>query len=57
MARRGKDVEPEDKMMSFTFRLPKDLLKQLKERAGSIPISVVIRRLIEKYIKGEVGID
>jgi predicted DNA-binding protein len=57
MAKRGKDVDPEEKMMSYTFRLPKDLLDQLKGRAGSIPISVVIRRLIEKYIKGEVGID
>lgn len=57
MARRGKDVEPEDKMMSFTFRLPRDLFQGLKDRAGSIPLSIVIRRLIEKYIKGEVGID
>lgn len=57
MARRGKDVEPEDRMESFTFRVPKNLLQSLRDRAGGIPISVVIRRLIEKYIKGEVGLD
>jgi hypothetical protein len=57
MAKRGRHVGPEEKMESFTFRLPGDLLAQFRQRAGSIPLSVVIRRLIEKYIKGEIGID
>lgn len=51
-----EDKETEN-MISFTFRLPKDLLQQLKVRSGSMPISVVIRRLIERYIRGEIGLD
>ena len=46
-----------EKMSPFSFRLPLPLFEQLKDKAGSIPLSVVIRRLIEKYIKGEVGLD
>lgn len=46
-----------ENMQSFTFRLPPSLIEQLRDKAGSIPISVIIRRLIEKYIKGEVGLD
>lgn len=45
------------KMQSFTFRLKPGLIVELRNKAGSIPLSVVIRRLIEKYIKGEVGLD
>lgn len=44
-------------MQSFTFRLKPTLIEQLKIKAGDIPISVIIRRLLEKYIKGEVGLD
>lgn len=44
-------------MLSFTFRLPQTLIEQLKEKAGLVPVSVVLRRLIEKFIKGEVGLD
>lgn len=46
-----------EKMESFTFRIPKTLIEQLKDKAGLMPISVVIRRLIEKYIKGDIGLD
>lgn len=52
----AKDKGKEN-MISFTFRLPPSLIEQFKDKAGSIPISVIIRRLIEKYIKGEVGLD
>ncbi len=51
------ETKETENMIPFTFRLPKDLLEQLKVRAGSIPISVVIRRLIERYVKGEIGLD
>lgn len=45
------------KMEAFTFRMKPTLLEQLKAKAGDIPVSVIIRRLIEKYIRGEVGLD
>ena len=44
-------------MLTFSFRLKPTLIEQLRAKAGDIPISVVIRRLIEKYIRGEVGLD
>jgi hypothetical protein len=53
----SKNQRIKEKMQSFTFRLPPSLIEQLRDKAGSIPLSVVIRRLIEKYIKGEVGLD
>lgn len=46
-----------EKMMRYTFRLPESLLQQLQKKAGSIPVSAIIRRLIERYIKGEIGLD
>lgn len=51
------DQKGREKMMSFTFRIAPSLIEQLKDKAGSIPVSVVIRRLIEKYLKGEIGLD
>lgn len=53
----AKSREGREKMESFTFRIPKTLIEQFKARAGSMPLSVVIRRLIEKYIKGDIGLD
>ena len=44
-------------MINFTFRLQPILLKRLRAKAGTIPASAVIRRLIEKFIAGEVGLD
>lgn len=55
LASTGQGRKP--KMLSFTFRLKPELFSRLKEKAGDIPISVIIRRLIEKYIRGEVGFD
>ena len=50
---KNKGVE----MIAFTFRLPKDLLEQLRDKSGTISVSAIIRRLIEKYLRGEVGLD
>lgn len=47
----------DEKMLTYTFRVPADLIEKLKEKAGYMPVSVIIRRLIEKYINGEVGLD
>ena len=49
--------QEDEKMLSYTFRVPGNLLERLKEKAGLVPVSVVIRKLIEKYIKGEVKIE
>lgn len=44
-------------MVAFTFKIMPDLLAQLKEKSGDIPASVVIRRLIIRYLRGEIGLD
>jgi len=50
--------EKDDTMETiYSFRLSSELFKQFKERAGYVPLSVIIRRLIEKFVKGEVDID
>jgi hypothetical protein len=46
-----------EKKVPYTFRLPARLLAQLREKAGYVPVSVVIRILIEKYVAGEIEIQ
>ncbi len=41
----------------FNVRISEDLYAQFKEKLGLLAMSVVIRRLIEKYIKGEITLD
>jgi hypothetical protein len=44
-------------MSSFTIRAPKDLISQAKAKAGYIPLSVILRKLIEKWVNGEIELD
>lgn len=53
MARKARK-KPEELMKSFTVRMSEDLMERLKERAGLIPVSIVIRKLIEMYVNGEI---
>jgi hypothetical protein len=41
----------------YALRMTIDLWRQLEAKAGFIPVAVVIRRLIEKFVRGEVDID
>lgn len=52
-----KERDEEKMEQIYSFRMPIVLFKQLKERAGYVPISVVLRRLIEKFVKGEIDLD
>lgn len=47
----------EEKMIAISFRLQPDLFQRLKDRAGSVPISVIIRVLVEKWLTGEIDVD
>lgn len=51
-----KQKETEN-MERYTFRLPPTLLDEAKQKAGMIPLSKIIRRLIEKWLNGEIRID
>jgi len=50
-----KDVQ--EKYTSYTFKAPSDLLARVKDKAGLIPVSAIIRRLLEKWLAGEVNLD
>lgn len=44
-------------MSSFTIRAPKSLITQAKEKAGYIPLSVILRKLIERWVSGDIELD
>ena len=50
--RKGKE-----NMASYTFRIPGDLLGQVRERAGIVPVSAIIRKLLEGWLRGDFNID
>lgn len=43
-----------EKMESFNLRMPPSLLSRAKDRAGLIPLSAVIRTLLEMWLRGEI---
>jgi hypothetical protein len=45
-----------EKMKSFTMRMPPSLIEAAQERAGLIPLSVVIRTLVEMWLRGEIDL-
>lgn len=54
----SKPSEKDDeKMERYTFRLPPSLLDIARQKAGLIPLSKIIRVLIEKWLSGEIVID
>lgn len=55
MAKKAKK-KPEEVMKSFTIRMTEDMMEQLKEKAGLVQVSTIIRKLIEMYINGEIEI-
>ncbi len=43
--------------MSFVgFRLPANDLAKAKEKAGLVPLSTIIRLLVQKWLRGEIDI-
>lgn len=47
----------DEKMIAISFRLPPNILDELRDKAGSVPVSVIVRILVEKWLKGEIRID
>ena len=41
---------------NYSFRLSSQMLEQVKDKAGFVPISVVIRELLALWLTGEVEI-
>jgi len=44
-------------MIPYSVRLPENLIEQAKARAGLIPLSRVIRRLIELFVSGRINLE
>lgn len=50
------DKKDGEKMKSFTMRMPPSLIEKAQDRAGLIPLSAVIRTLIEMWLRGEIDL-
>lgn len=51
MSNRGK--KPMD---LHHIRFPANLWQAAKEKAGEMPLAVIIRRLLERWVKGEIDL-
>lgn len=45
-----------EKMQRYSVRMPPSLWEAAMNKSGMIPLSVIIRRLVEMWIKGEIKI-
>lgn len=50
------DKREGEKMESFNVRMPPSLLRDVRDKAGLIPLSKVIRTLLEMWVRGEVDL-
>ena len=48
------DKKDGEKMESFNLRMPPSLVQSARDKAGLIPLSKVIRTLIEMWLRGEI---
>lgn len=46
-----------EQMKQFAGRAPESLLKKVAEKAGYVPLSVILRKLLEKWVAGEIELD
>lgn len=44
-------------MKPHSFKMPDSLVARAKDKAGMIPLSRIVRRLIEKWLNGEIKLD
>lgn len=47
----------DEKMERYTLRMPPSLWEAAKTKSGIIPLSAIIRRLVEMWLHGEIDID
>jgi len=47
----------EHETSSISLRVLPSLLERIKKKAGMIPLSKIIKRLLEKWVDGEVELD
>jgi predicted DNA binding CopG/RHH family protein len=47
----------EQETANISLRVTPSLLERVKKKAGMIPLSKIIKRLLEKWVNGEVELD
>ena len=52
-----KEQRSSNQMKPRQIKFPEELWKTAQVKAGTIPVSVVIRRLVERWVKGEISLD
>jgi predicted CopG family antitoxin len=57
MPKEFKGNRSQEPMIIRTLSIPRDLWEEAKEKAGLMSLSAVIRRLLEKWIRGEIDLD
>lgn len=50
-------TEQTEQMKPRGIKFPSNLWEAAKEKAGTMPLSVILRRLLEKWVKGEISLD
>ncbi len=50
-------TEQTEQMKPRGIKFPSNLWKAAKEKAGTMPLSVILRRLLEKWVRGEISLD
>ena len=45
-----------DKMKPFSIRLPPETIKQVKEKAGIVPVTTYLRTLVFMWVNGEIEV-
>lgn len=53
----NKDEGSNDKMVIKSISINQSLWKQAQDRAGLMPLSAVIRRLLELWLSGKIKLD
>ena len=56
-SRQSNKEDDKEPMVIRSLSIPRSLWETAKEKAGLISLSAVIRRLLEKWIKGEIDLD
>ncbi|GEM_PF-5515553 len=46
-----------EQLRTTSIKLPESFFMKVAEKGGQIPLAVVIRRLLEKWLKGEISLD
>ena len=50
-------INRDENMKQYSFKISPSLLKDVEDKAGMVPVSRIIRVLLEKWVKGEIDVN